>query len=241
MSYLDEQLITAAETGDLPGVQAALAAGANVHARDEHALRWAAQFGHLAVVECLITAGADIHSNDDCALRWAAEMGHLDLVRYLLASGAHLHASEDYALRISAENGHAPLVEFLIAAGANARAEITYALGVASGNGHTTVVRLLRKHGAGIEAMMPMTQYRKEVQVALLAEGDVRGLSVIDLARRGVCPDALCVLLERQSHGALAIMIRATQMMEPLAPEARSALLGSLLANPGEVIAHVGP
>lgn len=57
--------------------------GANVHARNDYALRRAAENEHLEVVELLIGKGADIHAYDDYALRWAAENGHLEVVELL--------------------------------------------------------------------------------------------------------------------------------------------------------------
>jgi len=43
----------------------------------------AAESGHLDVVKYLVEKGADVHADDDGALRWAAESGHLDVVKYL--------------------------------------------------------------------------------------------------------------------------------------------------------------
>lgn len=39
--------------------------------------------GHLVVARILLENGADIHALDDHALRWAATNGHLDVVRIL--------------------------------------------------------------------------------------------------------------------------------------------------------------
>ena len=38
----------------------------------------AAREGHLAVVAALLAAGANVHAEDDAALRWAADHGHVD-------------------------------------------------------------------------------------------------------------------------------------------------------------------
>jgi ankyrin repeat protein len=45
-------------------------------------------YGHLNVIKFLAESGADIHANDDQALRWAALGGHPDVVRFLIMSGA---------------------------------------------------------------------------------------------------------------------------------------------------------
>ena len=73
-------------TGFMPIAEAvtlAIQAGADVHAYDDEALRWASEKGHLPVVEFLVKAGADVHAYDDDALRWASERGHLAVVKFL--------------------------------------------------------------------------------------------------------------------------------------------------------------
>ena len=37
----------------------------------------------LSTIKELVEQGADIHADDDLALRWAAENGHLEVVKYL--------------------------------------------------------------------------------------------------------------------------------------------------------------
>ena len=39
--------------------------------------------GHLEVVKYLVENGANIHGRDDLAIRWASENGHLEVVKYL--------------------------------------------------------------------------------------------------------------------------------------------------------------
>jgi ankyrin repeat protein len=101
-----------------------LAAGADVHAVDDWALRLAAQNGHDAVVARLLAAGADVHAYDDQALRLAAMHGHDVVVARLLAAGADVHAEDDFALRMAAIHGHdAVVVRLLAAGGANVHAQ----------------------------------------------------------------------------------------------------------------------
>ena len=62
---LDEQLIDAASWGETDKVQALLAAGADVEARDEDdltALMQAARLGRIEVVQALLAAGADVNA-----------------------------------------------------------------------------------------------------------------------------------------------------------------------------------
>lgn len=44
----------------------------------------AAKNGHLEVVKYLVENGANIHADDDCALRWAVDYGHINIEQYLL-------------------------------------------------------------------------------------------------------------------------------------------------------------
>ena len=67
----------------------------------------------LDVIKDLVKEGADIHANDNEALRWAAENGHLDVVKYLVSMGADIHALDDGTLRWAAINGHKDVVKYL--------------------------------------------------------------------------------------------------------------------------------
>jgi ankyrin repeat protein len=91
---IDKKLLTAAENGDLAGVQAALKGGANVEAKamfDDTALNQAAQWGHIEVVKALLDAGANVHNKggaDKTPIKNAAFAGHVEIVRLLLEKGA---------------------------------------------------------------------------------------------------------------------------------------------------------
>jgi len=78
----DELLHKSSKLEFLPGVKRALERGADVHARDDAALRWASEKGHKDVVEVLLRAGADVR--DDEPLRWVALNGHKEVVELLL-------------------------------------------------------------------------------------------------------------------------------------------------------------
>ena len=84
----------AASAGDLEGVRAALAAGADVNERGEFgdtALNLAAEHGHAAVVNALVSTDADISNRggaDKTPLMNAAFAGHAAIVRQLLEAGA---------------------------------------------------------------------------------------------------------------------------------------------------------
>ena len=59
----------------------------------------ASKNGHLHVVEFLVSKGADIHAHNDYALKWASENGHLSVVKFLVSKGANIHACNDIALK----------------------------------------------------------------------------------------------------------------------------------------------
>ena len=56
---------------------------ADVHDKNDEALRLASWKGHLEVVKYLVEHGADVHAQNDEALRWASRYGHLKVVKYL--------------------------------------------------------------------------------------------------------------------------------------------------------------
>ena len=54
---------------------------------------------NLELVKYLIEHGANIHARDDYAIRHSARKGYADIVSYLIGKGANIHACNDYALR----------------------------------------------------------------------------------------------------------------------------------------------
>src|SRR6478609_4954873 len=87
--------------------------GADIHLKDDYALRWASRNGHRETVKILLAAGAVVHAGDDHALRYASRNGHIETVKVLLASGADVHADDDYALRTAFLYGHRETVKML--------------------------------------------------------------------------------------------------------------------------------
>lgn len=213
MSYLVDQLIEAAKAGDLAGVQDTIARGADARSNADALLRNASTFGHLHVVQYLLAAGADARAYGVWALLGAASNGHLAVVQVLCSAGADIHALDAIALRRAAAKSHLSVVGFL------------------------------RTCGAPVETLLDDIQtFSTAVQVALLSFGDVNALSAPDLARQGFCPEALCVLLERQGQAGLAEIIKASQMFEPLDLAACAELLEDLLARTAQLESlHVGP
>jgi ankyrin repeat protein len=138
--------------GKLDFVEYLLAAGADVHADNDGALRWASYNGHTEMVKVLLAADADVHADNDGALRWASDEGHTEVVKVLLAAGADVHAKNDWALRWASDKGHTEVVKVLLAAGADVHADNDDALRWASRYGHTEIVKLLLAAGADVHA-----------------------------------------------------------------------------------------
>jgi hypothetical protein len=141
-----------AARGDVEPVRNLLDRGADVHAQENYALRWASENGHRDTVAVLLEHGADVHAQEDYALRWASEIGHRNVVALLLDRGADVHAQEDYALRLASEKGHRDTVAMLLDGGADVHADNDGALRAASVNGHRDVVALLLDRGADVHA-----------------------------------------------------------------------------------------
>ncbi len=123
----------AAARGDLPCIQALLAAGADPDAPGANGvapLAVAAFFGHTAVVNALLEAGADMEATCSfsskkggapfTALQWAALEGRDECLRALLAAGASLEAPQGPkfypALHLAAEEGHSDCLYTLLEA-----------------------------------------------------------------------------------------------------------------------------
>jgi ankyrin repeat protein len=110
---INDKLIEACESGDLLVVKKCVKKGADIHAWEDAALRYAAINKHLKIVKYLVKQGADVRADDDDALLSAADDGHLEMVKYLIEQGADIHTTSDWALRYAARNGHLQVVNVL--------------------------------------------------------------------------------------------------------------------------------
>ncbi len=127
-----QEILTAADQGDLARVRALLAEDpARISIRDEAGytpLHKAAYSGHGEVAQALLAAGADPNAasgSGSTPLHGAAFGGHLEAARVLLENGAQIEAANRY--------GYTPL------------------LGACAG-GRAALARLLLEHGADIHA-----------------------------------------------------------------------------------------
>jgi ankyrin repeat protein len=143
---LDHCLIDAVDHGNTQTVRTLLAAGADVHAQDDEALRWAAEGGRAETVNLLLASGANVHARNDEALCLAAYFGHTETMEVLLSAGADVHAWDDRALYYAAYWGHTETVKVLLSAGANVHVWDDDALWWAAWNGHMETVQVMARH-----------------------------------------------------------------------------------------------
>ena len=162
----DRALLEAAESGDIPSINAILSSGANVNCAisgDGTPLIVAARNGHLAVARLLLDRGADPNMpvrGDGNPIIMAAREGYVEVVTLLLDRGASIDQmvqEDENALIQASGSGHLHVVKMLITRGAdiNARAwtnsnggEWRTPLSMARRGGHDAVVALLLASGA---------------------------------------------------------------------------------------------
>lgn len=122
----DRELIAAAQTGNTMVIQALLAEGASLKARDAdgRTALIAAVTAHMgAAARLLIQAGADVNLQDNAqnsAFLLAAIQGDAETVRLALSHGANLRATNadgDTALIPAARRGYVEVVNELVKAG----------------------------------------------------------------------------------------------------------------------------
>jgi hypothetical protein len=143
-------------------VESLLAAGADVHARNQDGctpLHYAAQNGHELIVGLLLERNANVNvasTKGNTPLTLAALKGHKEVVESLLTAGADMHARNKDGwtpLHYAAHDGHKDTVELLLANGANADKETKRgdtACGLAAQSGHSAVAALLRPRRASV-------------------------------------------------------------------------------------------
>jgi ankyrin repeat protein len=120
---MDDRLRAAAATGDLAGIAAAIAGGADIDARDERGrtpLMVATEARQTDAVRALLDAGADVDLQDDKLdnpFLYAGAEGLLDILRLANEAGADPAITNRYggvAVIPASERGHVEVVRYLL-------------------------------------------------------------------------------------------------------------------------------
>ena len=129
----NDDILAAAKTGDRSGVEAALASGASVNARDDYdltPLMLAAIYGHANVAALLLDRGANLSAGSGGLLQspitLAAQNGNVDVAKLLLARGADVNsrdATDATPLHWVALRGQKKVALLLLAHGAIVNAQ----------------------------------------------------------------------------------------------------------------------
>ena len=147
----DFEFLYACEYGKFEITQLLLQRGANVHAEDGYALRWASWNGHVEVVRLLLQHGADVHTREDHPLCYASASGSIEVVRLLLQHGANVHARGDYPIQMAVgRRGTPEMTHLLIQYGANVNAKNGRVLDIVCRYEHLEITMLLLQYGADI-------------------------------------------------------------------------------------------
>jgi uncharacterized protein len=192
----DQQLILAAEQGDLETVKRLLAWGASVDVQDENgrtALIAAAYPNNLPIANLLIEAEADVNIQDNTqqsAYLIATSEGYLELLRLTLQAGADVHSTDSYngtGLIRAADRGHVEIIQELLKTDIeighiNNLGWTALLEAIILGDGgprHTKVVRLLVDEGADVNladsngttplAHASQSGYRKIIEILVAA------------------------------------------------------------------------
>jgi len=129
---LDISIHDAAADGSIEAVKEAIAAGADVNAKDKDVYRGgnplhpaAAALGHKKTSELLIANGANVHVKNGIGitpLHSAANQGHKEIFGLLINNGADVNGLDNGGrtpLLLAAISGQKTTIEFLISNGAN--------------------------------------------------------------------------------------------------------------------------
>src|SRR5216683_1173585 len=122
-------LMTCSRTNAVEAVEALIARGADVNAKEkclgQTALMWSASEGHAGVVQILLKHGADVHARSAdgyTAFLLAARGADMPTAQALMAGGADVNEKAKdgtTALVVAIIRGHAKYVEFLLDKDAN--------------------------------------------------------------------------------------------------------------------------
>jgi ankyrin repeat protein len=148
---INTPLIEAIKNRTITTAHALIQAGANIHAQQEGALRYAAAKGFKSLVELLISLGADVNAE------------------------SHIEGEEGYntALLAASSGGYADIVEILLRAGGFKNQFYTEALLMAVTNWHLAVMRVFHLHiTRALYTSLPGTIFNTDPLLRFLAKKD---------------------------------------------------------------------
>ncbi len=163
----DSPLFEAVGKGDKAEVEALLAKGEDVNAKDKYGntpLRDAAYWGKKEIAELLLAKGADVNAKNKGAwdgwtpLHWAADRGKKDIAELLLVKGADVNAKGKNGgtpLHAAVDRGEKDVAKLLLEKGADVNAKRENGrtpLHSAAYSGEKDIAELLLAKGADINA-----------------------------------------------------------------------------------------
>jgi ankyrin repeat protein len=197
-NVMNERLFSAAASGDVAGISAALVGGADVDARDAHgrtALLVATIAGQVDAVRRLLDAEPDVDLQDDQLdnpFLYAGAEGLTEILRLVNEAGADPSLTNRFggtALIPASERGHVETVRYLLEE-TDVDIDHVNRLGwtalleaIVLGNGdaaHQKVVRLLIEHGADVDiadkdGVRPLAHARAKGQTVIAAALEAAG------------------------------------------------------------------
>lgn len=169
-------LTDAGRQGDGPAVEALLAKGADVKAKDAQgatALLWAVHNEDAAMVRRLLAAGADARAGNDYGalpMSEAAKAGNAEILAMLLGAGADVEtkgADGQTPLMLAARAGKLEAAKLLLAKGADVNAREGFqgqtALMWATAQGHPEMMSLLIGAGAKVDARSMIHDWERRI------------------------------------------------------------------------------
>jgi ankyrin repeat protein len=182
----EEELRSAAHSGDVAEIKRLIARGAKVNWADDEgwtALFWASVAVQPEAVKTLLDRGADVNARDRAGwtpVFWAAMNGHSTVVEMLVDRGADVSLADHKgrtALMEAAAKGKVAAVELLLARGANLDAKDGHgetALSIAAADQRLAVAELLMAKGAQADArtaeLLKKAQAERSNQVLATAQ-----------------------------------------------------------------------
>ena len=110
---LDEIFVLASKHGKIDVVKYLFELGANIHFRNDAALRCAAENGHTEIVQFLLDKNSDIDAYDGYPLINACINNHIDVVRLLCERGVNIHKGDDLALKLAIRYDYVDIIRLL--------------------------------------------------------------------------------------------------------------------------------